>query len=176
MVSLISAGLLVVVLGIVGSAKLIGGLHDGIATERSEQRPWLYLIVGLPAMIGLFAIAFVEWLQGGKVGEPYTWVAGGLLIASMLVLALENANSWLPKVPGFVTRLCVGWAKFLVAPILAPIGHWKSMRKPNPTGDRTGVIVASVSTLWTFIVAVFIWWFAVLPLILVVASIRNAVR
>jgi hypothetical protein len=57
-----------------------------------------------------------------------------------------------------------------------PIGHWKSVRKPNPAGDRTGVIVASVSTLWTFVVAVFFWWFAVLPPVFVAAFAYDAIR
>ena len=172
----ISAGLLVILVAVLGSAAFIRGVHDGIASERRQQRPWLYLIIGLPAMIGLFGIAFVEWVQGGKIGEPYSWVPLALLIASMSVLALESANSWLPKVPAFVTGFCAGWAKFLVAPVLAPIGHWRSIRTPNPDGDRTGVVVASVSTLWTFIVAVFLWWFAVLPLILVASITYHAVR
>ena len=98
------------------------------------------------------------------------------VFASMLVLALESANSWLPKVPSFIMGFCVGWAKFLVAPVVAPIGHWKSVGKPSPAGDRTGVVVASISTLWMFIVAVFFWWVAVLPLILVVAFAYDAVR
>jgi hypothetical protein len=98
------------------------------------------------------------------------------MFASMLVLALESTNSWLPKVLGFITGFFVGWAKFLVLPVLAPIGHWKSIRAPNPARDQTGVVVASVSTLWTFIVAVFLWWLAVLPPIFVVAFIYNAVR
>jgi hypothetical protein len=87
-----------------------------------------------------------------------------------------SANSWLPKVPGFVTGFFVGWAKFLVLPVFGLIGHWKSIRTPNPDGDRTGVVVASVSTLWTFIVAVFLWWFAVLPLIFVASITYHAVR
>ena len=49
--------LLVVLLAVLGSAAVIRGMHDGIATERSGQRPWLYLIIGLPAMIGLLGIA-----------------------------------------------------------------------------------------------------------------------
>lgn len=174
--ALISVVLLVVVLVVLGSAALIRGMHDGIATERSEQRPWLYLIIGTPAIIGLFGIALVERLQGSKIGEPYSWVSVALLIAAILVLALESANTWLPKVPGFVAGFCVGWAKLLVAPVLAPIGHWKSIRNPNLAGDRTGALVASVSTLWTFIVAVFLWLIAVLPLIVVVAFIRDAFR
>ena len=43
-------------------------------------------------------------------------------------------------------------------------------------GDRTGVLVASVSTLWTFIVAVFLWWFAAPSLLFVVELIYDAVR
>jgi hypothetical protein len=43
-------------------------------------------------------------------------------------------------------------------------------------GGRTGVLVASVSTLWTFIVAVFLWWFAAPSLLFVVELIYDAVR
>lgn len=175
--ALISVGLLVVVLAVLGGAALLRSMHDEIATQRSAQRPWLFLIIGLPAVIGNFGVFAASTLRGIKIDAvPYYWLPVAMMLASMLLLALESANSWLPKVPGFITRFGAGWAKFLVAPILAPIGHWKSIRKPNPAGDRTGVIVASVSTLWTFIVALFIWWFAVLPLIFVVAFIRDAVR
>jgi hypothetical protein len=175
--ALISVSLLVVLLAVLGSAAFIRSMHDEIATQRSEQRPWLYLIMGLPAVIGNFGVFAFSWLQGSKFEEiPYYWVPVTIMFASMLVLALETTNSWLPKVPGFVTGFCVGWAKFLVAPVLAPIGHWKSIRKPNPAGDRTGAFAASVSTLWTFVVAVFLWWFAVLPLIFVAAFTCDAVR
>jgi len=175
--ALISVGLLVVLLAVLGSAAFIRNMHDEIATQRSEQRPWLYLILGVPAVIGNFGVFAVSWLQGSKFEEiPYYWVPVTIMFASMLVLALESANSWLPKVPGFITEFFVGWAKFLVLPVLAPIGHWKSIRKPNPAGDRAGVFVASASTLWTFIVAVFLWWLAVLPLIFVVAFTYDAVR
>jgi hypothetical protein len=175
--ALISIGLLVVLLAVLGSVKFIRSMHDEIATQRSEQRPWLYLIIGMPAVIGNFGVFAFSWLQGGKIDAvPYWWVPATILFASMLVLAIESANSWLPKVPEFITGFFVGWAKFLVSPVLAPIGHWKSIRKPNPAGDRTGMLVASVSTLWTFIVAVFLWWLAVLPLIFVVALTYDAVR
>jgi hypothetical protein len=175
--AVISVGLLVVLLAVLGSAAFIRGMHDEIATQRSQQRPWLYLIVGIPAVIGNFGVVALSWLQGGKIDAiPYWWVPVTILFASILVLALESANSWLPKVPGFITGFFVSWAKFLVLPVLGPIGHWKSIRKPNPTGDRTGLLVASASTLWTFIVAVFLWWFAVLPLILVVAFAYETVR
>jgi hypothetical protein len=173
----ISVGLLVVLLVVLGSAAFIRSMHDEIATQRREQRPWLFLIIGLPAVIGNFGVFAFSWLQGGEIDAvPYWWVPVTIMFASMLVLALESANSWFPKVPGFVLGFCVAWAKFLVLPVLGPIGHWKSIRTPNPVGDRTGVIVASVSTLWTFIVAVFLWWIAVLPLILVVAFAYDAVR
>jgi hypothetical protein len=175
--ALISVGLLVVLLAVLGSAKFIRSMNDEIAAQRSEQRPWLYLILGTPAVIGNFGVFALSWLQGGNIDAvPYWWVPVTIMFASMLVLALESANSWLPKVPGFITGFFVGWAKFLVLPVLAPIGHWKWIRAPNPAGDQTGVVVASVSTLWTFIVAVFLWWLAVLPPIFVVAFIYNAVR
>jgi hypothetical protein len=175
--ALISVGLLVVLLVVLGSAKLIRSMHDEIATQRSEQRPWLYLVIGMPAMIGNIGVFAFSWLQGGKIDAvPYWWVPVTIMFASMLLLALESTNSWLPKVPGFITGFFVGWVKFLVLPVLGPIGHWKSIRKPNPAGDRTGVVVASVSTFWTFIVAVFLWWLAVLPLIFAVVFAYDAVR
>jgi len=175
--AVISAGSLVVLLAVLGSAKLIRSMHDEIVTQRSEQRPWLYLVIGAPAVIGNFGVFALSWIQGGNIDAvSYWWVPVNIMIASMLVLALESANSWLPKVPVVVMGFCVGWAKFLVLPVLAPIGHWKLIRKPNPAGDRTGVLIASVSTLWTFVVAVFLWWLAVLPLIFVVGLTYNAVR
>ena len=60
-------------------------------------------------------------------------------MATMVVLAMESANSWLPKVPAYVAGLCVGYAKFLVAPVLAPIGHWKSIRKPDLAAGNAAV-------------------------------------
>jgi hypothetical protein len=175
--ALISVGLLIVLLAVLGTSAFIRSMHDEIDTQRREQRPWLFLIIGVPAVIANVGVFAFSWLQGGKIDAvPYWWAPVTVMFASMLVLALESANSWLPNVPGFVTGFCVGWAKFLVAPVLAPIGHWKSIRKPNIAGDRTGVFAASAFTLWTFIVAVFIWWLAVLPLIFVVGLTYNAVR
>jgi hypothetical protein len=70
---------------------------------------------------------------------------------------------------------------YTVMSMLLPFAHSWPVRcaKCGHTGivtDRTGAFVASVSTLWTFIVAVFLWWFAVLPLIFVVAFTYGAVR
>lgn len=99
--ALISVGLLVVLLAVLGSAAFIRSMHDEIATQRREKRPWLFLIIGLPAMIGNFGVFAFCWLQGSKIDEvPYFWVPVVIVFASMLVLALESANSWLPKVPG----------------------------------------------------------------------------
>src|SRR5262245_37343928 len=60
--ALISVVLLVIVLVVVGSATLIRGMHDEIATQRREQRPWLFLIVGLPAVIANFGVVAVSLL------------------------------------------------------------------------------------------------------------------
>jgi hypothetical protein len=152
-------------------------MHKEIATAQSEQRPWLYLIVGLPSVIGNFAVFAFSWLQGSRIeAVPYYWVPLAMMLAAALVLAFESANSWLPEVPGVFRRVWLGWAKFLVAPVLAPIGHWKSIRKPKPAGEQVGVVAATVSTFWTFIVAVILWWIAVLPLVFIVAFAYDAVR
>ncbi|MET4514321.1 hypothetical protein [Bradyrhizobium sp. I1.7.5] len=175
--AVISIALLLVLLAVLGSVAFLRSIHHGIATERSEQRPWLYLVIGTPAVIGNFGVFALSWLQGGNVDAvPYWWVPVAIMFASMVVLALETANSWLRKVPGFIKGFFVGWAKFLVLPVLGPIGHWKSIRTPNLAGNQTGVLVASVSTLWTFIVAVFLWWFAVLPIVFFVAFACGAIR
>ena len=65
--ALISVGLLVVLLAVLGSAKFIRSMNDEIAAQRSEQRPWLYLILGTPAVIGNFGVFALSWLQGGNI-------------------------------------------------------------------------------------------------------------
>lgn len=175
--AVISVGLLVVMLAVLCAVAFLRSVHDGIAMERSEQRPWLYLVIGIPAVIGNFGIVALSWLQGGNIDAvPYSWVPITIIFASILVLALETANHWLPKVPGFIAVFFVGWAKFLVLPILGPIGHWKLARTPSAAGDQSGVLAASLSTFWTFIVAVFLWWFAVLPIVVLAAFAYGAVR
>jgi hypothetical protein len=134
--ALISVGLLVVLLVVLGSAAFIRSVRDEIATQRRAQRPWLFIIIGLPAVIENFGVFAVSWLQGGKIDAvPYWWVPITIVFASILVLALESANSRLPKVPGFVTGFCVGWAKCLVAPVLTPsgIGNPSASRIPLAT-------------------------------------------
>jgi hypothetical protein len=107
--AVISIGLLVVLLAVLGSAAFIRSMHNEIATERSKQRPWLYLVIGLPAVIGNFGVFAFTWLQGSKIDAvPYYWVPVTLIFASMLVLGLESANSWLPKIPGFIAGFFVG--------------------------------------------------------------------
>jgi hypothetical protein len=139
---------------------------------RSRSGPkwvgWLALSsVGLLAVgLAVFGSAAFIWWLVPALENATKW----------LVLALVNAKSWLPKVPGVVARFFVSLAKFLALPVLAPIDNWKSIRKPNAAGDRTGVFVASLSTLWTFIVALFLWYFAVAIAILLAAYTYEAVR
>jgi|tagenome__1003787_1003787.scaffolds.fasta_scaffold20161826_1 hypothetical protein len=137
----------------------------------------MYLIAVL-----LFLIFCVLLFGAGAILTALGWLAlitvgmlvaalavfGGAAVIWLLVVASVNANSWLPNVPGLIARFFGSLGKVLALPVLAPINHWKSARKPNAAGDRPGVFVASLSTLWTLFVAVFLWYFVVLMLVLLV--------
>lgn len=125
----------------------------------------------------LFLILCVLLFGASTVLTGLGWfaifVVGVGVLGSVLILVVQIA-AWLPKLPGALTSFCRGWAKLLVAPIYGPIENWKSARTPGP--EQSGIVVAAVSTLWTFVVAVFLWYLAVLPLLFASAYLYEALH
>lgn len=125
----------------------------------------------------LFLILCVLLFGASSVLTGLGWftivVVGVGVLGSVLILVVQIA-AWLPNLPGALASFCRGWAKLLVAPIYGPIEHWKSARMPGP--EQSGIVVSTVSTLWTLIVAVFLWYLAVLPLAFAASYLYEALH
>lgn len=153
---------------------LVAHLYGSVTEARSEGRAWLYLLVGIPALIANFAafcVAYLEaWSDGSSAGNalddvPYAWIAPILLIASMVVAAIETAPGWLPKVPRKISALLHLWFALLVGPYMGPMGRWRAIRKRRAQGERVGAFSAGLSIVGVFTLSICLWLIAVyLPL------------
>lgn len=178
----IGAVLGIVFLVIAGVAKFLGSIREEVVAARAERKPWIWLLVAWPGIVGGFVIcglAAVRWMGGGiRYGDaistvPYSWVPVTLILAGMAVAAIESAHEWLPKVPGRVAALLRGWLMLLGAPVLAPFGRWQSIREQRARGEVVGVVSAGLSILGTFLASLLVWIAAVsvpLTLVLIIAQ------
>jgi hypothetical protein len=129
------------------------------------------------ANVLLFLILCVLLFGASTVLTGLSWfaifVVGVGVLGSVLILVVQIA-AWLLKLPRALASFCRGWAKLLVAPVFAPVENWRSARMPGP--EQSSIVVATVSTLWTFVVAVFLWYLAVLPLLFATAYVYEALH
>ncbi|MGJ4963778.1 hypothetical protein ACQR10_02785 [Bradyrhizobium sp. HKCCYLRH2060] len=171
----IFACLLAVVLIVAVGGRIFRSAHEEVSTARRNNQPWLYLIVGIPAVVANLVVVLLAWGRGIKLEQlPYYWVPVAMMLIAALTLAAETAGTWVPKMPGALAGIFGGWGKLLIAPVFAPLGNWRSTRALGP--ERLGFIAAIASTLWTFVVAIVLWWLAVLPILFASVLVYEAIR
>jgi hypothetical protein len=165
----------VLLLILVAFAKLIDAgfdflwsIRDEVVSARSNKKPWLWLLIALPAIIGLpvvLGLTTLLWL-GGEVRfkaayeqVPYNWVPLTFLFASFVVGAIENWRDWLHEVPSVVAvvprklvELVRCWLMLVCAPFLAPLGRWRSIREAQARGERIGSFTTAASIFGSFLV------------------------
>jgi hypothetical protein len=171
-------------LSIAGVSQIIRSLRAEVATAKANGGPWLCIPVGYLAVVGIFivgGVAAFDWMsrpityKDALTQVPLWWVPVALMVGGVVVLLIESAHEWLPKVPKFSAKILRGWVMWLVSPIAGPMGHLQRLREMKSKGEATGIFSDTVNLLWTFIVGLCFSLFAVTIGMLFVASLINFV-
>lgn len=142
----------------------------------------------------LLAILFVLLFGAGAFLTGLAWVAGigavlgivviiGVVAASILRTLATGAihgatsfNEWGPKVPAAIGSFFRGWLYWIGSPVLAPLGHWQKLNQDRAAGQHVGIISASFSLAWVFVLSLFFCWVAVtVPLLIVAVTVLNLI-
>lgn len=162
--------------------KIFNFILEGIFEVRANNQPWVWLIFVFPAIICnfiIFALAFTECYAGcNKFGAtlltvPFYWVPQALIATGFLVLAIETAHTWWPKIPMLFSAAMRNWILLSCAPLLGPFGRWQTIRASRAEGKQISSISALLSVCGTFFVSILLWLPGVgIPLLLVSAMIK----
>jgi hypothetical protein len=76
--------------------------------------------------------------------------------------------------PGAVAAFFRGYAKILGAPVLGPLGYWRSVCERRARGERVGAVSISLTFLWTFFVGTFLSWLAFFTPVLMIITAYQA--
>jgi hypothetical protein len=166
--------------------KILKFTLEGIFDVRANGQPWIWLIFVFPAIVCnflVFAIAFAECYTGcNKFGAtllavPFYWVPQALFATGFLVLAIETAHTWWPKIPTLFFAAMRNWILLSCAPLLGPFGRWRSIRASRAEGKKISSLSALLSVGGTFFVSILLWLPGVgIPLLLVSAIIKAGLR
>jgi hypothetical protein len=169
---------------IAGFSRIISSLRAEVATAKADGGPWLCIPVGYLAVIGIFivgGVAAFDWMsqpityKDALTQVPLWWVPVALMVGGVVVLLIESAHEWLPKVPEFAAKILRGWIMWLVSPIAGPMGHLQRLRETKSKGETTGIFSDTLNLLWTFIVGLCFSLFAISVGMLFFASLINFV-
>jgi hypothetical protein len=171
-------------IGIAGISRVIGSLRAEIAAAKANGRPWRFLPLSYLAVTGYFIVAGMAafyWLgqpityRDALAQVPLWWVPVALTVCVIVVLLIESAHEWLPKVPEFAAKILRGWIMWLISPIAGPMGHLQRLREMKSKGETTGIFSDTLNLLWEFIVGLSFSLFAISVGILFVVSLINFV-
>jgi hypothetical protein len=138
--------------------------------------PWL--LAGTAWVIGIFiavaiaaAAIWAFWI--GAQSLP------GLIVELVLgVVLVDWVLSKMPRrpfgQPNLVVRLLTGWVKVLCAPVLAPVGYWRSVRDRRLQGHNVNAVAVTAGLTWSCFAGLFLSWLAISLPTLAVWSVLSA--
>lgn len=129
----------------------------------------------------LILILCVLLFGAGAVLAGFGWLAI-TVVTLMLLYGLIVAAAWLlvgirdtaPKFPGAAATFFRSYARILCAPVLGPSVEWRSISERRARGEHVGAVSMSFTLLWTFIVGLFLSWFAFVMPLLIVNALYSA--
>jgi hypothetical protein len=167
---------------IAGISRIVRSLRAEIAAAKASGGPWVWIPVGYLAVIGNFTVGGVaafDWMsrpityKDALTQVPLWWVPVALMVCVVVVLLIESADEWLPKVPEFAAKILRGWIMWLVSPIAGPMGHLQRLRELKSKGKTNGIFSDTIALLWTFILGLCFSLFAITIGMLFVAILIN---
>lgn len=156
---------------------------DWVIESKSSGEPWLWLIVALPATLGVFVVALFAafvWLDTGIAFKkamdelPYSNAPVLLFLVALSVLAVETWRVWLPKIPSKAAQALEVWLSWLCAPYFAPLGRLLYIREVRAGGEKVSRVYEWSSLIHSFLFGVSLSIIAlVIPFLVVVIVIGG---
>jgi hypothetical protein len=139
--------------------------------------PWL--LVGAAWIVGILIVVAIV------VGAVWAFWAGAQSSAGLSVELMIGAGFvfWvLFKIPprpsgqpNLAVRLLRGWVRIISAPVLAPMGYWRSSQERRLRGESVNAVAVTAGLIWSCLVGVFLSYLAMFLPVLAILGVLSSI-
>jgi len=153
------------------------------AREKGDAWRWKFLVAG--GIVGIIAVYAVAVFDAGTfdlnavkksvLSLSYWWLPLAILGLSLVTRIFESAPKWVPAAPEAIRNFFITWAHTLIAPVMAPIGRWTSIKEQRQAGAKIGFFSAAGSLSASFLGGCLACFFGAAPLVAIIAILVEVI-